>query len=128
MPFPGGEKRHDVDSVWEGGGSEEQLKARWLSKICDINGMHRAYLHCSQFHSGPTVTLHELIHYSICLPGSTLWLTLSYELDEQRRIVPCPDWFSLVPFIMLCRGRRGIVFLSPFLSHSHGRFSKGLRE
>lgn len=125
MPFPHSEKRHDVVSVWEGGGGEEQLKARWLSKICDRNATHRAYLGCSWFHSGPTVPLHELIHYSICLLGSTLRLTLSYELDKQSWIVPFPGWFSLLPFIILCKRRRAIVFLSPFLSHSHGRlFSK----
>lgn len=71
---------------------------------------------------------HELIHYSIRLLASTLWLTLSYELDKQSLIVPHPGLFSGVPFIFLCK-RRAIVFPSAFLSHSLGWFFfKGLRD
>lgn len=94
---------------------------------CDRNGMHRVYLRGTGFHSGLAVPFHELIHYSICLLGSALWLTLSYELDGQRQIVPHPGLFSGVPFIFLCK-RRAIVFPSSFLSHSHGWFFKGLRD
>lgn len=89
--------------------------------------MHRAYLRCTGFHSGPTVPLHELIHYSRCLLGSALQLTLSYELDKQSWIVPHPGLFAGVPSIFLCK-RRAIVFPSSFLSHSHCWVFTGPRD
>lgn len=77
--------------------------------------MHRAYLGCSRFHSGLTVPLHELIHYSICLLGSTLRLTLSYELDKQSfELFPALVGSLYFPSSPSVRGEGPLFSSAPF--------------